>query len=99
MRKILKPKVISTNLSNPGTPFRKKNLLQRVETIFDFLEQQQDIVYSAYFEEIGLDSTSVKAWIDIIQFIQTKPHLIIEKAGRYMTIKLGDISTPSGGTD
>ncbi|MHA2245282.1 MAG: hypothetical protein ACXADY_09985 [Candidatus Hodarchaeales archaeon] len=64
-------------------------MLERTKAFFLFLEQHHRPVYISELKAIGMDSKSVKVWIEIIQLIRTKPPLIVETAGRYTTIQLG----------
>lgn len=68
---------------------RKKTLLERTKAFFAFLEHHNRPVYVSELKAIGMDSKSVKVWVEIIQLIRTKPPLIVETAGRYTTIQLG----------
>ena len=67
---------------------RRKNLLKRVKAIFEILENKEGIVYKSDFRSIGLDANSSAQWLNIIQFIQSKPKVEISKAGKFTAVKL-----------
>ncbi|MFX0090553.1 MAG: hypothetical protein ACFFBD_02225 [Candidatus Hodarchaeota archaeon] len=66
----------------------RKNLFERVQAIFELLEQADDYVHKTTFSEVGLDSNSAEQWIKIIEFIQSKPKINVQRLGNYTTVKL-----------
>lgn len=68
-------------------PIRRRSTLERIKAFYAFLEQNGPI-YISDLKQIGFDKTSVEKMIKIIRLIQNKPPVIVEKAGRFTTIKL-----------
>lgn len=57
---------------------RRRSTLERAITIFLFLSQDQQPKSKSDFRDIGIDSTNIPSWIDLIQFIQSMPPLHLE---------------------
>lgn len=79
----------SASLKKPITKvIQKKILLQRAHSFFDFLEHQEGFIPKSHLVAIGFDNNSVNTWIDLVSFIQSQPSLLVQKIGRYTTVKL-----------
>lgn len=68
-------------------PIRRRSTLERIKAFYAFFEQNGPI-YISDLKQIGFDNPSVEKMIKIIRLIQNKPPVIVEKAGKFTTIKL-----------
>jgi hypothetical protein len=80
--------------------FRKKpkrrNMLERVEEIFNFIEIQYEVFPKSRLKEIGINPSSAENWLKLIEYIQNQPrirlissknNLLIEKIeGKYQAM-------------
>lgn len=66
----------------------RKSLLERAHSIFNYLKTRNEFVYKTELKVVGLDANSSENWVQLIQFIQSQPKLLVKRAGKYTTIKL-----------
>jgi hypothetical protein len=54
---------------------QRRTLLERVEAIFEFIEEQKGIFPKSRLKEIGLNPRAAEKWLKMIDFIQTQPKI------------------------
>ncbi len=64
-------------IENNSVP-KRRSTLERAIAIFLFLSQDQQPKSKSDFRGIGIDSTNIPRWVDLIQFIQSMPPLHLE---------------------
>ena len=66
----------------------RRDLIGRAMDIFALLSDNEEGVHLAEFKKIGIDHPSAKRWVDLIIYIQSKPKIAKDQAGRYIKVKL-----------
>lgn len=79
-----------------GKKPKRRNMLERVEEIFNFIENQYEVFPKSRLKEIGINPSSAENWLTLIQYIQNQPrirlissknNLLIEKVeGKYQAM-------------
>ncbi|OLS24611.1 MAG: hypothetical protein HeimC3_18830 [Candidatus Heimdallarchaeota archaeon LC_3] len=75
---------------------KRRNMLERVEEIFNFIEKQYEVFPKSRLKEIGINPSSAENWLKLIEYIQNQPrirlissknNLLIEKIeGKYQAM-------------
>lgn len=75
---------------------KRRNMLERVEEIFNFIETQYEVFPKSRLKEIGINPSSAENWLKLIEYIQNQPrirlissknNLLIEKVeGKYQAM-------------
>ncbi|MHA2030510.1 MAG: hypothetical protein ACXAB7_09740 [Candidatus Kariarchaeaceae archaeon] len=64
---------------------KTRTLRQRAEAIYSLLDKYDIVsqpVPKSQFKEVGISPKDIENWIDLIQFIQSMPLLIVKKMGK-----------------
>ena len=64
---------------------KTRTLRQRAEAIYSLLDKRDIItqgVAKSQFQEVGISPKDIKNWIDLIQYIQSMPLLIVKEIGK-----------------
>jgi hypothetical protein len=79
-----------------GKKPKRRNMLERVEEIFNFIENQYEVFPKSRLKEIGINPSSAENWLKLIEYIQNQPrirlissknNLLIEKVeGKYQAM-------------
>ena len=75
---------------------KRRTLKERVEDIFQFIDQQDVIFPKSHLKEIGLNPVVAENWLELIVYIQNQPKIrlvqsenntLVEKIeGKYQTL-------------
>ncbi len=66
----------------------KRSQIEVIRDLFDKLFVENPIQKSALRRRTGLGNNSINSWIEIIEFIQSQPMLLIKKEGRKTMLEL-----------
>ena len=86
-------KEASKSRKNVRKKHKRRNMLERIEEIFTFIEKQYEVFPKSRLKEIGINPSSAENWLKLIEYIQNQPrirlissknNLLIEKVeGKY----------------
>ncbi|MHA1794849.1 MAG: hypothetical protein ACTSUK_01965 [Promethearchaeota archaeon] len=54
---------------------RRRNLKERIEAIFEFIERQPSTFPKSRLKEIGLNPSTAGKWLELIEYIQNQPKI------------------------
>lgn len=60
---------------------KRRTLAERAESIFKFIDKQEEPFPKSDFQKIGLNPTTAESWIRLIEYIQSQPMIKITKMG------------------
>lgn len=62
-------------------PRRTRTLTQRAQSIFRFIEQQEEPFPKSELQRVGFNPAAAESWIRLIEFIQSQPRIKATKMG------------------
>ncbi len=66
---------------------RRRNLQERIEAIFEFIERQPGTFPKSRLKEIGLNPSTAGKWLELIEYIQSQPKIRLIKSGHNTLIE------------
>ncbi|MHA2396616.1 MAG: hypothetical protein ACXAC0_07920 [Candidatus Thorarchaeota archaeon] len=67
---------------------RRRTLAERAESIFKFIDAQQEPFPKSEFQRIGLNPTTAESWVRLIEYIQSQPRIKVTKMGSSTYIEM-----------
>ncbi|MHA1675505.1 MAG: hypothetical protein ACTSYI_17980, partial [Promethearchaeota archaeon] len=66
---------------------QRRNIQERIEAIFKFMEMQDDIFPKSRLKEIGLNPLAAEKWLRLIEYIQNQPKIRLISSGHNTLIE------------
>jgi hypothetical protein len=66
----------------------RRTLSERAESIFRFIDAQQEPFPKSEFQRIGLNPTTAENWVRLIEYIQSQPRIKVTKMGSSTFIEM-----------
>ena len=60
---------------------RRRTLAERAESIFKFIEMQEEPFPKSELQRIGLNPTTAESWVRLIEYIQSQPRIRVTRIG------------------
>ena len=58
---------------------KRRTLTERAQSIFSFIDAQQEPFPKSEFQRIGLNPTTAETWVRLIEYIQSQPRIKVTK--------------------
>jgi hypothetical protein len=68
---------------------KRPGIKEIFESLFGHLNSEETKTISKLVEETGFFNSTIKTYLELIEFIQSQPKLIIERTGHSYQVKLG----------
>ncbi len=70
-----------------SSPSRRRTLQERIEAIFRFIQDQEDVFPKSRLKEIGLNPQTSEKWLKLIEYIQSQPKIRLISSGHNTLIE------------
>ena len=68
---------------------KRRSMIERVEEIFNYIDQQYEVFPKSRLKEIGINPASAENWLKSIEFIQNQPRIrLIETENNLLVEKI-----------